>query len=160
METVVQWVCTSWTKRSRGGLAASHRNKAPMAFPLPPVAPPFVHSVLMYEADGFRPHFETHEGPPDSGSDTGVLLHEADGLLRVQLTVTPFGMPRRWRRPPAVRLARGEWLRWQVNYRFAGTCSGDWTYRLDTLNIANGPAPTDLFLGAPTTHVDERAALR
>ncbi|MFD7629614.1 hypothetical protein ACFV7Q_26910 [Streptomyces sp. NPDC059851] len=117
----------------------------------------------MHEADDFQPRFETRKGLPDSGSDTGVLLHEADGLLRVQLTVTPFGMPRRWRRPPAVRLAHGEWLRWQVNHRFAGTCSGDWTYRLDTLNIAHGPAPTaptDLFLGTPTRHVDERAALR
>jgi hypothetical protein len=41
----------------------------------------------------------------------------------------------------------------------AGT-SGDWIYRLDTLNIAYGPAPTDIFLGEPTRHVDELAALR
>jgi hypothetical protein len=160
METVVQWVRTSWTKRSRGALAAAHRNKAPTAFPLPLTAPPFVHNVLMRETDDFQPRFEVLAGLPDAGSDAGVLLRESDGLLRVQLTVTPFGMPRRWRRPPAIRLARGEWLRWQVNYRFAGTHGGDWTYRLDTLNIANGPAPTDLFLGTPTHHVDERAALR
>ncbi|MEU6602543.1 hypothetical protein [Streptomyces flaveolus] len=52
----------------------------------------------------------------------------------------------------------GAWLRWQINYRFSGY-SRDWTYRLDTLNIAFGPAPTNLFLGTPTHHVDELAAL-
>ncbi|EFL19591.1 hypothetical protein [Streptomyces sp. C] len=153
--TVVQWVRTSWTKRSRGGPAATLRNRAPTAFPLPPRTPPLVHRVLMHEADGFRPRSETHEGPPPD-----VLLQEHDGLLRVLPTVTPFGMPRRWRRPPAVRLAPGEWVRWQINHRFANPCDGDWAYRLDTLNIAHGPAPSNLFLGPPPHYVDERAPLR
>ncbi|WP_218106513.1 hypothetical protein [Micromonospora pallida] len=69
-------------------------------------------------------------------------------------------MPRRHRRPPAVRLAPGRWLRWQVNYRFSSFCGGDWFYRLDTLNIAHGPAPVDLFLTEPHRVVDERAHLR
>ena len=30
---------------------------------------------------------------PGTGPDSGVLLEEGNGLLRVQLTVTPFGMP-------------------------------------------------------------------
>ncbi|WP_326797038.1 hypothetical protein [Streptomyces sp. NBC_01808] len=114
----------------------------------------------MHEAEDFQPRFVTHEGLPDSTADTGVLLREHEGLLRVELVVTPFGMPRRWRRPPAVRLARGEWLRWQVNYRFAGTHGDEWTYRLDTLNIAYGPTATDLFLSTPTHSVDELATLR
>jgi hypothetical protein len=98
-----------------------------------------------------------HPGLPNP--DDGVLLREADGLLRVELVVTPFGMPRRWRRPPAVRLSPGQWLRWQVNYRFASR-DGEWTYRLDTLSICHGPAPADLFLATPTHHVSELAALR
>lgn len=114
----------------------------------------------MHEADGFRPRFVTREGLPDSAADIGVVLCEGDGKLRVQPGVTPFGMPRRWRRPPAVRLAHGEWLRWQVNYRFAGTHGGEWTYRLDTLNIAYGAASAELFLGTPTRAVNELAALR
>ncbi|MFJ1560592.1 hypothetical protein [Streptomyces mirabilis] len=97
---------------------------------------------------------------PDSSTDAGVLLREVDGLLRVQLVATPFGMPRRWRRPPAVRLARGEWLRWQINYRFTGSSGGEWAYRLDTLNIVHGPARPDLFLGTPTRYVNELASLR
>ena len=69
-------------------------------------------------------------------------------------------MPRRWRRPPAVRIAPGDWLRWQVNYRFAGAHGGEWTYRLDTLNVTYGPAPVNLFLGHPSHRVSELAALR
>jgi hypothetical protein len=111
----------------------------------------------MDERDDFQPRSATRAGPPNR--DDGVLLREADGLLRVELVITPFGMPRRWRRPPALRLAHGEWLRWQVNYRFSGRL-GDWTYRLDTLNISHGQAPTDLFLGTPAHQVSELAHLR
>jgi len=70
-------------------------------------------------------------------------------------------MPRRWRRPPAVRLVRDEWLRWQVNYRFGSSWGGDWTYRLDTLNLIHGPAGSrDVFLGEPTCYVSELGSLR
>lgn len=94
------------------------RNAAPAAFLLPALQPPFVHQVLMGEHDDFQPHFTVHEGLPGTGPDSAILLDEDNGLLQVQLTVTPFGMPRRWRRPPAVRIAPGDWLRWQINYRF------------------------------------------
>lgn len=43
----------------------------------------------MHEADGFRPRFETHSVLPDSDADTSVLLQEGDGLVRIQLTLTP-----------------------------------------------------------------------
>jgi len=160
VEAVVQWVRTSWSIRSRGEPAAARRNTAPVAFPLPLRQPPFVHDILMDERDDFQPHMTIRDGLPDAGPGSGVLLRDERGLLRVHLAVTPFGMPRRWRRPPAVRLARGDWLRWQINYRFAGQGDGEWTYRLDTLNIAHGAASADLFLGTPARHVSELAALR
>lgn len=118
MEVVAQLVRTSWTKRSRRAPGAAPRNAAPAAFLLPALQPPFVHQVLMGEHDDFQPHFTVHEGLPGTGPDSAILLNEDNGLLQVQLTVTPFGMPRRWRRPPAVRIAPGDWLRWQINYRF------------------------------------------
>ncbi|RZS37643.1 hypothetical protein EV193_105201 [Herbihabitans rhizosphaerae] len=117
--------------------------------------PPFVHDVVMREEDDFEPRFTTHEDL--AGAD--LLLREENELLRVKLLVRPHSVPPRRRRPPARRLARGEWLRWQVNYRFSGY-SLDWTYRLDTLNVGYGPAREDLFLGDPTHHVDERGTLR
>jgi hypothetical protein len=53
-------------------------------------------------------------------------------------------------------------LRWQVNYRFAGSANGggDWSYRLDRLNLAYAPASLDIFTGQPSRYVDERAQLR
>jgi hypothetical protein len=160
VEAVIQWVRTSWTIRSRGGPGAARRNAAPVAFPLPPVQPPFVHQVIMGEHDGFQPHFTAHEGLPGTGADSGVLIQEDNGLLRVHLAVAPLGMPRRWRRPPAVRIAPGDWLRWQINYRFAGTHGGEWAYRLDTLNVAHGPVSPSLFLATPSHRVSELATLR
>jgi hypothetical protein len=131
----------------------------PIAFSLPEQASSFVHVVTMHERDEFKPQAAVRLGLP--GADDPVLLREEDGVLRVQLTVTRSGMPRRWRRPPAVRLARGEWLRWQVNYRFGSSWGGDWTYRLDTLNLVHGPADSrDLFLSKPIYHINELGSLR
>jgi len=53
---------------------------------------------------------------------------------------------------------RSAWVRWRVNYRFPDEDS--WSYRLDTLNLAYGPVPSDVFMGTPTLSVDERASLR
>lgn len=157
VDVLAQWVRTSWTKSSRGGPAASRRNAVPVAFVLPALTQPLVHEVLMREQDGFVAHESTQYLEPDSED---VALTCTDDRLRVELAVTPFGMPRRWRRPPAVRLARGEWVRWQINYRFVGSSGGDWTYRLDTLNLAYGQVAANTFLGAPTHSVDERGPLR
>ncbi|MFC5925507.1 hypothetical protein [Micromonospora vulcania] len=118
-------------------------------------AVPLTHLVNMRESSAFRPEETLREDP-----ERDVLLRLVDERLRVELVVTPFGMPRRYRRPPAVLLRRGEWVRWQINYRFVGSCGGDWSYRLDTLNLAYGPVPLGTFLGEPSRQVDERAFLR
>jgi hypothetical protein len=133
MEVVVQWVRTSWTKRSRGGQEAARRHAAPIAFPLP-----CLHEVVMAEQDGFQPR-STMCDLPDSSLNSGVR---------------PACPADTGRGPP---LAPGEWLRWQVNYRFSGYHG--WSYRLDTYNVGYGPARADLFLGTPTHHVDELATL-
>jgi hypothetical protein len=157
VDVVAQWVRTWWTKQSRGGTEATRRNAAPVAFPLPEVTLPLVHEVTMNERDGFEPRSSARHDEP--GRD-GVQLREADGLLRVML------VSRQWhgvirRRPPAVRLRRGAWLRWQINYRFASaTGRGPWYYRLDTLNLAYGQVSADVFMGTPTHRIDERAQLR
>lgn len=110
----------------------------------------------MRESDSFEPRMRVRDL-----SAPGTVLREADGLLRVAPPgVTEFAMPRRDRRPPAVRLAPGQWLQWQINYRFAGSGDGSWSYRLETFNILYGPAAPDVFLGVPTRRVDERRALR
>ncbi|MEU1120691.1 MULTISPECIES: hypothetical protein [unclassified Streptomyces] len=115
-----------------------------------------LHDVTVREFDSFEPHMQVQEL-----SASGLILREADGLLRVDPPeATMFGMPRRNRRPPAVRLAPGQWLQWQINFRFVGCCDGSWSYQLETFNISYGSAPLEVFLSSPTRRVDERGALR
>lgn len=156
MDAVVQRVHTSWTKKSRGGSEAARRNAAPTAFLLPPGLSSALHEIAMRESDSFEPHTQVRDL-----SAPGTILREVDGLLRVDPPgVSMFAMPRRNRRPPAVRLAPGQWLQWRLNYRFVGRCDGAWSYRLETFNILYGSAMPDVFLGVPSRRVDERRSLR
>jgi hypothetical protein len=111
----------------------------------------------MHERDGFEP-YDTQEDP----GKVDVQLREANGRLRVFPRVKPlFALPPRPRRPPAVRLVPGQWVRWQLNYRFSSMAGmQDWSYWLDTFNIAYGPANAEVFLSTPTVFVDEQGPLR
>ncbi|MEU9139345.1 hypothetical protein AB0D33_25875 [Streptomyces sp. NPDC048404] len=156
MDAVVQRVRTSWTKKSRGGPDAALRNAAPTVFSLPPGLCSALHEVDMRESDSFEPRMQVRDL-----SAPGTILREVGGVLRVDPpAISMFAVPRRSRRPPAVRLAPGQWLRWQINCRFVGRCEGAWSYQLETFNILYGSATPDVFLGIPTRCVDERQALR
>ncbi|MEU0674654.1 hypothetical protein ABZ330_17510 [Streptomyces sp. NPDC006172] len=158
MEVTVQWVQTWWTKRSRGGQAASCRNAAPVGFVLPSAGTTTsAHVIRMDERDGFDPF----EARLDRG-EVDVRLREDGGRLSVFPRIQPmFALPPRPRRPPAVRLAPGQWVRWQLNYRFSSAMGmRDWSYWLDTFNIAYGPVEADVFLSTPTVFVDEQGPLR
>nr|MDT0523197.1 hypothetical protein [Streptomyces sp. DSM 41633] len=158
MEITVQWIRTYWTKESRGGEAAARRTAAPTGVVLPPTGTTTsAHVIRMNERDGFRP-FDTQE--PRKRVD--VQLRETDGRLRVFPRVQPlYALPPRPRRPPAVRIAPGQWVRWQLNYRFSsGAGARDWSYWLDTFNIAYGPVDADVFLSTPTVFIDEQGPVR
>jgi hypothetical protein len=152
-----QWVRASWTKRSRGGPAAAVRNALPAGFALPERPERGAHVVRMREEAGFAP-VETVEGV----GALDVSLREAGGLLRVLPRVGALhGLPPRKRRPPAVKLAPGEWVRWRLNYRFSSSAGmQDWSYWLDTFNVGYGDLPADVFLGEPTCLVDEQGPVR
>ncbi|MBW1597509.1 hypothetical protein [Streptomyces sp. JJ38] len=157
MEITVQWVRTSWTKESRGGESAARRNAAPIGFPLPHASSSLAHVVRMREENGFQPHVTLEDlGKAD------VQLREVEGRLRVFPRVQPLlALPPRRRRRPAVRLAPGQWARWQLNYRFSSALGiRDWSYWLDTFNIAYGPVTTDLFCETPDFFIDERGPVR
>ena len=155
MDPVVQWVRTIWTKKSRGGANFARRNATPVAFALPTGAAPLVHEVVMREEDDFQPHAVVQPACQPSG----LVLTEADDGLEIELLVPPACLPQRTFRPSRVTLRPGEWVRWQVNYRFTATC-GTRLYQLDTLNLCYGDASTDVFLGSPVRFVDERRHLR
>ena len=155
MDITVQRVTTSWTKRSRGGAAATRRNAVPAGFPLPVVPLDRAHVVSVAERHGFEPR----ERWTDLG-DIGVSLRERDGSLRV-FAHSGFGLPARPRRPPAVWLRPGQWIRWQLNHRFSSASGmADWSYSLDTFNIAYGPVDREVFLGKPTVLIDECGPVR
>ncbi|WP_030687808.1 hypothetical protein [Streptomyces sp. NRRL B-1347] len=157
MEVTVQWVRTSWTKQSRGGAAAVRRSAVPVGFALPHDLAPAAHTVWMHERDGFVPHHGQ-----EVCKRVDVQLCEAEGRLRVFPRVRPlFALPPQPRRPPAVRLVPGQWVRWQLNYRFSSAAGvRDWSYWLDTFNIAYGPVGEDVFLGTSAFLVDEQGPLR
>ncbi|MEU6418183.1 hypothetical protein [Streptomyces spiralis] len=157
MEITVQWVKTSWTKQSRGGEAAARRNAAPLGFPLPRVPSELAHFVQMSERDDFEPRSSQKDL-----RELGVSLRDEGDRLRVLARVEPlFGLPPRPRRPPAVRLLPGQWVRWQLNYRFTSALGiRGWSYWLDVFNIAYGPVDRDVFLSEPTVLVDECGPVR
>ncbi|MBM7478194.1 hypothetical protein ACFP63_04430 [Oerskovia jenensis] len=157
-QATLQVVTTRWTKHSRGGEAATVRNATPVAFRLPAAEMPLVHGVEMREEDDFRPV----ESIGDASTEERVRLRVRDGRLTVFTPIPEwYAIPPRPRRPPAVRLAPGEWVRWQLNFRFSSLFgTQDWSYWQDTVNVAYGPVPRDVFLGPPTYEVDERGSLR
>ncbi|MFD8736048.1 hypothetical protein ACFV06_14185 [Streptomyces sp. NPDC059618] len=157
MDITVQWIKTSWTKESRGGEAAARRNAASVGLLLPQVPSGFAHFVQMYEHGGFEPRSSQKDL-----CEIGVSLRDEGDRLRVLAHVDPlFGLPPRPHRPPAVRLLPGQWVRWQLNYRFSSAMGiRGWSYWLDTFNIAYGPVDRDLFLSEPTVLVDECGPVR
>ncbi|MDI3421622.1 hypothetical protein [Streptomyces luteolus] len=157
MDITVQWVKTSWTKESRGGEAAARRNAVPSGFALPQLPAGCAHFVHLSERDEFEPR----SGRRDL-REIGVSLRDEGDRLRVLARVPPlFGLPPRRRRPPAVRLLPGQWVRWRLNYRFSSAAGiRDWSYWLDTFNIAYGPVESEIFLSEPTVYVDECGPVR
>lgn len=165
MDVVTQWVSIEWTKRSRGGRGAALRSAAPVQFRLPGRRAGVVQEISIAERNDFVPIESVDIMPPErepGPARSGLRLVRADRGVRVELLLARHGAPGRTRRPPAVWLGPGQWLRWQVNYRVSWPLieGGQWEYRQDTLNIAVGPAEPELFFGEPTRHVDERGLLR
>jgi hypothetical protein len=159
---VVQHACVTWTKASRGGAGAARRNAVAHGYALGQPAPGGrgVHHVRLDERAGFAAVAEWTPLPgPDRWRDHELRLRVDGDALLVRLEPGAYGMPRRDCRPPAVRLAAGEWLRWQVNARLHGDVSG-WWYRHDIYGVARAPYDAGVFLGTPTRDVDELAYLR
>jgi hypothetical protein len=136
MEVAAQWVRTSWTKRSRGGVEARRRSAVPVVFPLPETALPMTHEVTLDERSLFVPREVLHRAEPAAEE---VELTEDGGMLRVFLTAYPYG-------------EGGCWI--------PGPCCGEGSYRLDTLNLAYGKVCTNIFQGTPSHRRDERTDLR
>lgn len=145
MDFALQVVEITWTKHSRGGKAAARRNSAPVAFPLPDDAPPFVHKVWMREWEDFVPHHKVSREPPRN-----VRVEEVREGLRLD-----FG-----NRPPLV-IRPNRFLRRQETFltgRGCSCCGTPW-YNQSTLNIIYGKVRAESFLHEPARLLDDRALL-
>ncbi|GAA2595389.1 hypothetical protein GCM10010435_88020 [Winogradskya consettensis] len=155
---VVQRVLTVWTKRSRGAPGAVPRNAVPESFDLPPGVP--VHEITAREDDNFSTRQTLNPA-------ACVRAEVVDGHLAVS------GITDVWcqcfsvfpRRPDKVklRLERGQWGRWRVNFRYwedFGT--SEWRYEKWSVNVAYLPGlpPADLFRSTtPDVVTDELVKL-
>ncbi|MBE1530938.1 hypothetical protein [Actinomadura algeriensis] len=145
MDFALQMVNITWTKHSRGGKAAARRNAAPVAFPLPDDAPPFVHTVWMREWDDFTPRASvTHDLP-----------------RRIRVEEDPEGLRVDFGNRPSVHLRPNQFLRRQENFlsgRGCSCCGTPW-YNMTTLNIIYGKVRAESFLHEPTAYIDDRHLL-
>jgi len=164
VDVVVQRISTWWTKESRGAPAATARNTAPIAFELPPDFAFGLHDIVMREATGFEPQSHTGELADAELGEAGLGLPVQ--VIGRTLHVRP---PERYpgsvvirnRRPPAVNLDAGQWVRWQINHCLISWSGGPSHYVLETYNVYFGPPPEPgIFLDTPTRSVDERSRLR
>ncbi|WP_424188261.1 hypothetical protein ACOBQX_09570 [Actinokineospora sp. G85] len=159
VDVVAQFVETRWGKDSRGGAAAVRRAAVPIAYALPDLCPPVLHSVLHREEEGFAPQISLKHVAP-TFPIVRLRLEEGGDALRVLLGTDWYWAVRS--RPPALRLRRGEWVRWRAFHRWQPSLHSrrQWIYSTETLNLAFGSVTDpELFLGEPTRFVDERKNL-
>ena len=155
----MQRISTWWTKESRGAPAATARNSAPIAFPLPPDFTSGLHDVVMREATDFEP---TERTADLADTELGLPLQAVGGSLHIRPPERyPGSVIIRNRRPPAVNLDAGQWLRWQINHCLIAWSGGPSHYVLQTFNVYFGPPPGPrIFLSTPARSLDERSRLR
>ena len=162
---LVQIVRTHWTKRSRGGPAAARRAALPRAFLLeraPGYGELFLDELVLWEPD-FSPtrRIRPHTAVGDLPAADGVRLLREGDLLRVQFAFPANGgAPLRSTVDPAgntvplvqdvCRLAPDQWARVEWNARTSSIDTGEWSYRLITVNVAFGTEfERDLFASTP-----------
>ncbi|SEQ10810.1 hypothetical protein SAMN05216188_10290 [Lentzea xinjiangensis] len=151
----MQWVRVEWAQRAKGG--AGVPDPLPEGFVLPHLRPA-VHEVVLREENGFRPVWSAERAEIDR---MRLSLREDDGVTTVQLHDTMMASPRRRERASPVRLLPGQWVRWQLDHRWERPRDGGFNHLSTTLNLACAPVTDpELFLGAPTRHVDERVRPR
>jgi hypothetical protein len=140
---VIQSICTSWTKVSRGGVNASARNHTPEVLVLPMPASPcpddvfLLHTVLYSETNLFQQPIQRLE----QKVQTNPFRYDC---LNCLLTENTLDMTIEWeqskgvpRRPAFLRkgfsLQEHQWGRVIYNLRLSG--EDHWAYEKRVLNI-------------------------
>ena len=140
---VVQEICTSWTKASRGGENAAARNAVPKVVTLPVQQITednivLIHHRLAYEEEnGFSPREKIHINPTMrpfavGGVTIGYSEDEANAVFRYD---RGCGAPdRSWARK-TIHMPVGTWGQIAYNGRFNAGWDGPWYYEKTVINV-------------------------
>lgn len=157
VDVVIQVLCVTWSKASRGGEGAVARSATPLGLALPgELTAASFHQVVFDEIGAFAPRSRCI--PLEQLDDRiHVDTHSAVPVVRVGPL---FGFSYRGHHP-LVPLHPTRWVRWMQNARWtSATGHGDWRYTTEILNIAVAPVESDVFLGEPGKLIDQRVSLR
>ena len=158
---VIQSICTSWTKASRGGANATARNRTPDALELPAFVPSssqksvLLHTVIYSE----QHHFQQPIQRLEQNELTDPFWHECFKLSLVEkmLRVTPEwerskGVPRRLAfLRQGFSLHDPQWGRVIYNQRISW--DDYWEYQKQVINLGFfSPSFRTMFLETEPTH--------
>ena len=153
---IVQFISIWWSKTSRGGLLAEHRNQIPRAFPLP--TPPatydrfkhyMVHRIQFDEQNQFlEPLREAVEAPkidiPFRTLNCSVEVTNETPIVKFHWQ---DGAPIRPYPTKAFHIKEREWMRLEYNARFSCRDFGMWSYKHEIINVAlTDPETRDIFV--------------
>ncbi len=139
---VVQEIIVTWTKRARGGKAASVRNAVPEAFSLPHLPEVAFPLALILDRVAMGLHqkrvLTVEEIVPKKRRPVAcTALTWADDLLTVTFPTKDYctGAPQRFGPRTVLTLKPGLWGRVRYNGRYIGSFEGHWYYQKTVLNI-------------------------
>jgi hypothetical protein len=141
---IIQNICTSWTKASRGGINASARNRTPEAWKLPALPIPssenalFLHEIVYGEQDLFQHPIERLK----QREITNPFRHDCfkfsfqGNTLRITFEwERSYGVPKRLNFPRTeFFLQEHQWMR--IIYNLRTSYDYGWGYKKQIYNIS------------------------
>jgi hypothetical protein len=161
-QVIIQSICTTWTKTSRGGTGATRRNSTPDAYTLPDSALHIsnavflLHTVNYREQNDFQQPGETVEQKERSNPFryNCLKLSLTEDILDVTLEwERSEGAPKRHAFPrTGFCVQNGQWGR--VLYNLRAAWEGNWVYKKHVLNIGLFPrSAPGIFLEGVPVHI-------
>lgn len=166
---VIQSICTTWTKASRGGSNATARNAVTEALELPALDFPLtddrslLHEVVYTERDHFqnpKEKLEPCEQTIPFRYNCLKLSPNNQSLVLMLEWERVWGAPRRHAFPRTTWILQpGQWGRITYNLRDGG--ANDWIYKKYVISIGlfHSYAPRIFLEGEPTYHYSDMAHL-
>ncbi len=139
---IVQTICSSWTKASRGAPGAVARNTVPECLPISlsnidlSDLRVLYHEIAFEEVTGFQSPKECISINPTIYPRHGCITIEriAKEVCATYKYNMCGGAPDRGAERHAIRANVGDWLQMRENGRFSSSWGGDWSYKKVVVN--------------------------